>query len=242
MSDSNPKKPARHVPAETKVVVAGEQGPDLAGALEQLLEGFGHGNIEQVRLALSLLGNGPEIDRLNGRAQELLAKFHRTVWAVKDGLDPSSITMTSTNIPDAARKLEYVLSATNDATHKLFGLVEHQESVLKREEAAMAKLHQSIAAGADPRACLAAFEEEHKSCIEEGRKVLSEMVMTQTFQDLCGQALKKVLKLVQELESNLSCLLSQLRINVEPPKETTSQASPGVSQDDVDDLLKQFGF
>lgn len=231
--------PSMETDDSTTVVVSSETEHAYAEALEKILIGFGNGDLEQIRAAMNSIAQGPDMLRLQERLGAIVRDFHSTVTNVKSGLDPASITMSSTNIPDAARKLEYVLNATNDATHKLFGIIERQENLISEGDAALEKLKSELQAGVNPMEALAHYESDYKRWTGATHEALSEAVMTQEFQDLCGQALKKVLNLVQEMEGNLTTLLKHLGVDVNQP---TEPAAEKLEQDNVDDLLKQFGF
>ncbi|HHQ4638597.1 TPA: protein phosphatase CheZ, partial [Aeromonas hydrophila] len=90
------------------------------------------------------------------------------------------------------------------------------------------------------------------------RQLLTEILMAQDFQDLTGQMIRKVIKLVQEVETKLIEMLTMFGeasaehssrslpvggIEAEGPimnPETRSDVVNG--QDDVDDLLSSLGF
>jgi chemotaxis protein CheZ len=227
---------------DTTIVQTNEAtSPYYATALEEILIGLGHGDITMVKEAIKKFGHGAEIDRLNDRIAQILQSFHETVWSLREGLDPSSVTMTSTNIPDAARKLEHVLAATNEATHKLLALVERHEALLAKGDAYLSKLEQSIQQHPEAPSFIKDFAARYRELNAEAREISTEMVMTQEFQDLCGQALKKVLNLVQGLESRMVSLLTQLKVEIPTTDEKPQQECIG-QQDDVDDLLKDLGF
>lgn len=236
---SNKDTPTMETDGTTTVVVSSETEHAYAEALEKILIGFGNGDLEQIREAMNSIAQGPDMLRLQERLGAIVKEFHSTVTNVKSGLDPASITMSSTNIPDAARKLEYVLNATNDATHKLFGIIERQENLISEGDAALERLKSELNNGVNPTEALAHYEADYKRWTGATHEALSEAVMTQEFQDLCGQALKKVLNLVQEMEGNLTTLLKHLGVDVNQPTEPVAEK---LEQDNVDDLLKQFGF
>jgi chemotaxis protein CheZ len=226
----------------TTIITAEENTSSLyAMALEEILIGLGHGDASLVEQALKKLGNGAEIDRIGDRAAQILRSFHETVWSLREGLDPSAVTMTSTNIPDAAKKLGDVLTSTNEATHKLLALVEHQEALIKKGDTYLSELEENIQHNPSAPTFVKEFAARYRELNSEARALASEMVMTQEFQDLCGQALKKVLTLVQGLESRMTSLLEHLKIDI-PSTQHTEQAEPLTQQGDVDDLLKDLGF
>jgi chemotaxis protein CheZ len=237
----------KEIPSTKKnatVIIGPEIEPGCSEAIEQLLVGFANGNLNQVQDAIRMMVQGRDSDRLTGKISAMVEDFHRSVRSVSHGFDPASITMHTTNIPDAARKLEYVLHATNEASHKLFLLVEKQEGVLNRGDHALQQLELAVDKQGLPRELLTSFSAEYKEVTTQAREVLSDIIMTQEFQDLCGQALKKVLKLVQEMEGNLGTLLKCLGVELSAAvaEESVPAATVKVDQDSADDLLKQFGF
>lgn len=213
-----------------------------AEAIETLLIGFGEGDLSKVRNALNLLGKASE-NELHVRVTQLTEEFHTRLSGFRNTLSSDQITMTTTNIPDAAKKLEYVLSATNDATHKLFSMIEVLEGLLNSMEKRSNSLTSEIVNGNEEtrKAKVAEYAEFRKEWLSEARAILSEMVIGQEHQDLCGQALSKVLKMVKELETNLIALIKQFGIDA-PPNTGLTPDETKVAQDGVDDLLKQLGF
>jgi chemotaxis protein CheZ len=71
---------------------------------------------------------------------------------------------------------------------------------------------------------------------------LTEILTTQSFQDLTGQTIKKVIKLVGEIEEELVRLIASFGVKIEQGAKTERITPEEVSQADVDDLLKDFGF
>ncbi|TNI69655.1 protein phosphatase, partial [Aeromonas salmonicida] len=89
------------------------------------------------------------------------------------------------------------------------------------------------------------------------RQLLTEILMAQDFQDLTGQMIRKVIKLVQEVETKLVEMLTMFGdVGAEPPKPVPRNAieaeGPIINaehrddvvngQDDVDVLLSSLGF
>jgi chemotaxis protein CheZ len=231
----------KSAPDATTLIVEDDKDHLYAEAVEKILIGFGHGNLDEVRNGMNLLGQGPDMAKLQARLGTMVQEFHTTITNVKLGLDPESISMSSTNIPDAAKKLDYVLSATSESTHRLLGLIERQERYLADSDAAVNSLKEAIANGTPAEEAFKKYEDGYLSWSASFKETLSEAVMTQEFQDLCGQALKKVQKLVAGLEGTLSSLLKHLRVEINPSTAPTPDET-AMAQDSVDDLLKDLGF
>jgi len=71
---------------------------------------------------------------------------------------------------------------------------------------------------------------------------LTEILTTQSFQDLTGQTIKKVIKLVGEIEEELVRLITTFGVKTDHRTNVEMTVVDVVSQTDVDDLLKEFGF
>ncbi len=71
---------------------------------------------------------------------------------------------------------------------------------------------------------------------------LTEILTTQSFQDLTGQTIKKVIKLVGDIEEELVKLIATFGVKMEPGLRAEMTNPEKVSQEDVNDLLKDFGF
>jgi chemotaxis protein CheZ len=85
---------------------------------------------------------------------------------------------------------------------------------------------------------------------------MTDILTAQQFQDITGQTIKKVIKLVHTLESELLSLITQFGMQVTPEIENATKNIPKddgvpelgnddaekVSQSDVEALLGEFGF
>jgi chemotaxis protein CheZ len=229
---------------EQTLVITPEQviGQRLAQGIEELIAGFGEGDIERVRAALSLLSDSENVP-LDSRTCEMTRDLHARICALKNSLCASSITMTTTNIPDAARKLENVMQMTNEATHKLFGMIDQIEQLLTRNSEAFETLRAELAQTlpAEPRRSLDEYARHHAACHQTAKEVLQEMVIGQEVQDLSGQSLAKILKLVRGVETEISQLVQQFGVRVDPDPPASPETEP-VAQDAVDAMLKQLGI
>jgi chemotaxis protein CheZ len=84
-----------------------------------------------------------------------------------------------------------------------------------------------------------AYLKEFKNGFEDD---LTEILTTQSFQDLTGQTIKKVITLVNEIEAELVRLITSFGVKIESGVAEPVAVAEKVSQSDVDDLLKELGF
>ena len=167
-------------------------------------------------------------------------------------------------IPNARDRLAHVGKMTEDAANKVLTLVETakpqcDDLVTRGEE--LGKSLTRMAAAEDltverARGLMVVcgkFAERTASFAGNQAEVLSDIMMSQDFQDLSGQVIKKVIDIITRTEMQLVQLLldsspDQAKAMAEEFTGETHQlqgpqtADTALKQDDVDDLLASMGF
>lgn len=162
-------------------------------------------------------------------------------------------------IPNARDRLAYVGKMTEDAANKVLGLVETAKpgcDALAAQGAALERSLSGPSLSADQMPGLMAdcrqFAGQVASFAESQGAVLDDIMMTQSFQDLSGQVIKKVIDIITRTEMQLVTLLLESApaaaagaqaANVNTHKlEGPQTAEKALKQNDVDDLLASLGF
>jgi len=178
-------------------------------------------------------------------------------------LDPRLLRLAGQEIPDARARLDHVLKLTDEAAHRTMDLVESSTPLVARAAAAAAafgtecrEARESGAASPFWHDLLVRLEGHLNAVHSDGEKVksnLSEVLMAQSYQDLSGQIIRRVIELVGQLEEELARLVhdsegaaSENR-HAPPAADDTTRglgpAIPGLSvstvdgQQDVDELF-----
>lgn len=230
---------------KTTTILTSEAAPvHLAAHLEQLLVAFAHGDQGRVEELLAQMCQKSEVKRLNAKASQLLESFHASIWSLKDGFDASSLTLTSTSLPEASKGLDRVLVRAGEAAHKVLSLVEQQEGIQVQGEQLLLALEKQLASGTIDRAALERGLIECRALVAQTRKIASEMVYTQDFEDLCGQVIYKVRRLILTLEEQIRGLLLHLKVELPQSAQEAGVAERErvADQASVDALLKSFGL
>ena len=191
---------------------------------------------------------------------QITRQLHETI--VQLGLD-APLQAIAEQIPDARERLDYVSQMTDRAAHRVLGLVEEaqprckdsQHAAETAQQRAQAALASPDTSAEDLRAALAhaatALEQSASSAAQQ-HQVLGDIMMTQDFQDLSGQVIKKVIRIISDTESSLLSLLVESdpaapvlskRDAVAPAAlEGPQTPDKAMGQEDVDDLLASMGF
>ena len=171
-----------------------------------------------------------EIDALAAlRTQPMMAGLGRLARELGQALgELPTLPSEAGELTDACARLDHVVEMTEKATHRTLDLAEECRSLT-------AHLH----AGGLPA-------DEQAQLLERIRHNLTEIALTQSYQDLTGQIIRRVVGIVRRVHEGFGALGL-------PPPETDSRdglAGPAVtgldrhavSQDDADDLLSDLGL
>jgi len=196
---------------------------------------------------------------------KLTRELHDAIMAF--GMDEQLSVLAENEIPDARQRLRHVIDMTDQAAHRTLNEVEESLPVCEQLETRSKSLHDDwlrfksrdmdINEFKQLAHRLDKFFEVNTNDASKLRESLNNVLMAQDFQDLTSQIIKKVIKLVEEVESNL---VEIIRLTGAPggkkqkdPKQEEKLAGPVVpgvndggstvsGQDDVDDLLSSLGF
>jgi chemotaxis protein CheZ len=198
-----------------------------------------------------------ELRKLTGDLQSALDRF---------SVDSRLVDLAEKEVPDARHRLDHVLKLTDEAAHRTMDLVEQSGPLAERtarEAADLIELWRRFRARkidiAEFRSMverLDAFLEAASADMDRVRGNLSEVLLAQGYQDLSGQIIRGVMKLVSELELALVDLVrlskgGDVKLQPEPAEARRGfgPAIPGVDngpsvsgQQDVDALLSGLGM
>jgi chemotaxis protein CheZ len=199
-----------------------------------------------------------ELRKLTGDLQSALERF---------SVDSRLVDLAEKEVPDARARLDHVLKMTDEAAHRTMDLVEQCGPLAERTartSSEIAELWTKFRARKiqvdEFRTMLAkldAFLPDSRSDMEQVRNNLTEVLMAQGYQDLSGQIIRGVMKLVSELEMALADLVRLSRTGSNSSSNSTNDgmsrgfgpAVPGVDngpsvsgQQDVDSLLAGLGM
>lgn len=198
-----------------------------------------------------------ELRKLTGDLQSALDRF---------SVDSRLVDLAEKEVPDARQRLDHVLKLTDEAAHKTMDLVERSGPLAERtareagEIVGLWKKFRAREIGVEEFRTmiqrLDTFLEASRQDMDKVRGNLSEVLLAQGYQDLTGQIIRGVMKLVAELETALVDLVRLSRTGPHAVSESSDGMSrgfgpavPGVDngpsvsgQSDVDSLLAGLGM
>lgn len=141
------------------------------------------------------------------------------------------------NVTDARKHLQDVLEMSSQAAHRTIDFAER----MRPQAAALASDAQAMLASADGSAePIVALATQANAFAEHCTAGLNDMVMAQSWQDLSGQRIKKVVSFIGSVES---AMIELVRLTgALSGRETVEEVEKINSQDEADRLLSEFGF
>ncbi|WP_049622689.1 protein phosphatase CheZ [Frateuria defendens] len=169
------------------------------------------------------------------RALGLLARdLHDAVRRLGDDLANEGVPGS---VADARKHLNDVLDMSAQAAHRSIDFAERMRPEAEALAANAAEVLAYRDDAGDPAAVLARQAAAFAGSCREG---LTDMVMAQSWQDLSGQRIKKVVGFIGSVESSL---LELVRLTgALAGHEAPSKVEKVSSQDEADRLLSEFGF
>ena len=186
-----------------------------------------------------------EVGRLTRQLHEALTSFQ---------LDARVSDLASEEFPDGGQRLDQVIAITEQSAHRTMDLVEDMlpraNALLTRADSLESTLAGSSGNALPSSAELLTFVRDTSEQVGAIRTGLSEVIISQNFQDLSGQEIRKVIRLVKEVEETL---INMIRVAgksgmLASRQRTASESSPSeneqrvTSQDEADELLSSLGF
>lgn len=243
--------------------ICGDEGLEyakkLVSAIEQGDESAAHNMLEE----LSALRESTLFQELGKLTRDL----HNTLNDFQ--LDSKISEMTEKDIPDAKERLNHVINMTQDAAEQTLSAVEaslpisdelsEQANKLQESWERFRKRDMDVTEFRELSKEIEAFFDWLNSNTPALQTNLSNILLAQGFQDLTGQIIGKVIKLVQEVEESLVDLIRITGQKMQPQTQKDDKTGPDISaqgpvvpgvdkgdvvsgQDEVDDLLSSLGF
>jgi chemotaxis protein CheZ len=184
-----------------------------------------------------------QVVRISGVLHEALSRFR---------MDSRIASLAEKDMPDARQRLDHVIKLTEKAAHRTMDLIERSVPLAGSTARRAAELTRN---GAADVAELSSFLVAARDNCDAVRANLSEVMLEQGFQDITGQIIRGVHKLIGEVETVLDELMQVHGI----PREVVENAAadrlklegpaiPGVTrnavadQSDIDDLMAGLGI
>lgn len=235
----------------------------LVGKIKEFMFAFSQGNVNGARKILEELAEPKDAKGgLYDEIGKLARQLHEALKNISKSLDPKLREFAEEKLPDSGDRLEHILKLTEHAANTTLDHVEilqtrkaEEENIVSRIRTVIGLLHPLGDNAKSKVDEIMSLTESLISHLQSDEKDLVTIMTAQDFQDLTGQIIIKIIRLMKELETSLINLITSFGIPVsgkkgEKPAPKEFLYGPAhdkredalKSQEDVDALLAEFGF
>jgi chemotaxis protein CheZ len=219
------------------------------------------GKLEQADELLATL-SGMRESKIFQELGKLTRTLHEAITHFP--VDPRLARLSEKDMPDARERLRYVVTKTEESAHRTLKAVEESIPLAKhlsqRATEHQAQWERFLRREMDVkefRSLTHSLREFLGGIIADSSSLsrnLSEVLMAQEYQDITGQVIQRVIRIVQEVEDGLVEMVRVVGSRSQPVAPAASTArldgpqinptGPDVvaNQDEVDSLLSSLGF
>ncbi|MGC9967520.1 MAG: protein phosphatase CheZ [Syntrophobacteraceae bacterium] len=226
----------------------------------EFMSAFSNGDIphaQEVLLDLADQQSQPSV--LYKEVGTLARGLHDSIRGFLNNLEPSLKDMVEDQLPDSGNRLEHMLEMTEKSAITTLDHVEAMQERLVGEMELISNLRALMAGlsaiGDSAEKKLVRGSEAldaMESIIGQHRSDLDIILTAQDYQDLSGQIILKITKLLNDMQGKLLNLIRTFGVKPDTNKQKTTDSLYGPAhaavedavhcQDDVDSLLAEFGF
>jgi len=235
---------------------------DILCLLKEFMETLVEGNLSRSEEILVHLAEHRQQAKIYEEIGNLARELHDSIKSFASTMDEAFKEMVEDRIPDSGSRLEHIMELTENAATITLNHVEAMQERNKHEEEDLARL-ESILDGLNAVGETAfkklgesrAVMERLKEYVAGNHQDLITVLTAQDYQDLTGQVIMKIIKILKDLEFKLVDLVRTFGARFEKGKMAEVKESDELygpaykgkegtlqSQDDVDGLLAEFGF
>ena len=191
----------------------------------------------------------------------LLRRFHDQITLINDEIPKNLGKLNTDEVAEMSGRLQQIITMTDKAANTTMDLTEEIIEDLTQQNDSTAPLISSL----NSLINLDGIPESSKKVVSDTitqlennsnkndsiQTKLTNILIAQDYQDLTGQVIHKVMNLLNTLQDDLTELIKRFGQIYQEGEETDQVALKGPlneddekksSQDDVDSLLKEFGF
>ncbi len=236
----------------------------MLSEFKDILEALQRGDIENVNLSLAKISKNADVKLVESEIFQEIGKLtrelHNDITSFVSDVQPELEMLSDGEVSQATNRLESVIKLTEASANSTLDLSEELMNENNKQFKNIQALKGFLPLLNDNNAKIEIrklLSDLEKSTQNSNMKLM-EIMTAQEFQDRVGQTLKKVIALVENVEGRLVHFVEKFggtfknverksSEKLEKPseqklKDAFSDNSETVGQDDVNDLLAEFGF
>lgn len=247
-------------PFATTLAPPGGRFGKVLSTIKDFMVALSQGHVVKAQEIILSLAEQQQQAGLYNEIGSLARELHNSLKCFMDSMDPALKEMVEQKLPDSGNRLEHILELTERAANTTIDHVETMQRRIEIEEDIQNRIGKNVkmlnavgdAAMKRVRDIGALLDELQVSTVKN-KDDLIVVLTAQDYQDLTGQIILKIMKLLKDLELKLVNVIRTFGMRLDgsvkydkeedlygPAHKAKEEALH--SQDDVDSLLAEFGF
>jgi chemotaxis protein CheZ len=172
---------------------------------------------------------------VSGKIREIAQELVDFRQDIQNKIQPDIVEMAAKEIPEASNQLEGINETLEESTMKIMDINEEQMGLAERQLQRLETLLPEVEAGGHDRAEMCGILREQKECLEGIKDLSLRMMEPLSFQDLVGQRIQKIIRLVKTMEVRIEDIIISFGLKMQRHKQ-----DPDKSFEDLRKEVEQY--
>lgn len=138
---------------------------------------------------------------------------------IQNKIEPDIVEMAAKEIPEASNQLEGINETLEESTMKIMDINEEQLGLAERQLARLGVLLPEVEAGDGDREEMSGVLREQRECLQGIKDLSLRMMEPLSFQDLVGQRIQKIIRLVKTMEARIEDIIISFGLKIQRHKQ-----------------------
>jgi chemotaxis protein CheZ len=157
---------------------------------------------------------------VSGKIREVAQELVDFKNDIQNKIEPDIVEMAAKEIPEASNQLEGINETLEESTMKIMDINEEQLGLAERQLASLDTLLPEVEAGGIGREKLCAVLREQRECLQGIKDLSLRMMEPLSFQDLVGQRIQKIIRLVKTMEVRIEDIIISFGLKIQRHKQS----------------------
>ena len=195
---------------------------------------------------------------VSGKIREVAQELVDFRNDIQNKIQPDIVEMAAKEIPEASNQLEGINETLEESTMKIMDINEEQMGLAESQLRRLETLLPEVEAGSNDPVRMCGFLKEQRDCLVGNKDLSLRMMEPLSFQDLVGQRIQKIIRLVKAMEVRIEDIIISFGLKMQRHRQDPDKSfedlrkevelykcelkgpqrqGEGLGQSQIDDLL-----
>ena len=161
---------------------------------------------------------------VSGKIREVAQELVDFRNDIQNKIQPDIVEMAAKEIPEASNQLEGINETLEESTMKIMDINEEQMGLAERQLRRLETLLPEVEAGSNDPVRMCGFLKEQRDCLVGIKDLSLRMMEPLSFQDLVGQRIQKIIRLVKTMEVRIEDIIISFGLKMQRHKQDPNKS------------------